>query len=77
MVERSGQLQLMQPAHADKSLLHAAYEARVPVTVHVAVGTDIVHIHPSADGASIGQTTQHDFRLLCLWCESLMAAESI
>jgi arginine dihydrolase ArgZ-like protein len=58
-------LQLMQPAHAGKSLLLAAYEARVPVTVHVAIGTDIVHIHPSADGASIGQTTQHDFRLLC------------
>ena len=59
------QLQLMRPAHAQKSLLHAAYEARVPVTVHVAIGTDIVHIHPSADGASIGQTTLHDFRLLC------------
>ena len=58
-------LQRMQPPHADKSLLHAAYEAGVPVTVHVAVGTDIVHIHPSADGASIGQTSQHDFRLLC------------
>ncbi|HSE37509.1 MAG TPA: hypothetical protein VLG74_09425 [Blastocatellia bacterium] len=55
----------LQPAHAAKSLLNSAYEACVPVTVHVAVGTDIVHIHPSADGASIGQTTQHDFRLLC------------
>lgn len=59
------QLELMQPPHAKKSLLHAAYEARVPVTIHVAVGTDIVHIHPSADGASIGQTTLQDFRLLC------------
>ena len=59
------QLDLMQPAHSDKSLLHTAYGSRVPVTVHVALGTDIVHIHPSADGASIGQTTQHDFRLLC------------
>jgi len=58
-------LQRMQPPHPDKSLLHAAYEAGVPVTVHVAVGTDIVHIHPSADGASIGQTSQNDFRLLC------------
>ena len=58
-------LQQMAPAYAAKSLLHSAYEARVPVTVHVAIGTDIVHIHPSADGASIGQTTQHDFRLLC------------
>lgn len=59
------QLQLMGPAHAEKSLLRAAYDARVPVTVHVAIGTDIVHIHPSADGASTGKTTLHDFRLLC------------
>ncbi|HKG20965.1 MAG TPA: hypothetical protein VKC34_03635 [Blastocatellia bacterium] len=54
-----------KPPHADKSLLYSAYDARVPVTVHVAVGTDIVHIHPGADGASIGQTTHDDFRLLC------------
>jgi deoxyhypusine synthase len=59
------QLQQMRPDHASKSLLHAAYEAGVPVTVHVAIGTDIVHIHPTADGASIGQTTLRDFRLLC------------
>jgi len=59
------QLEVMRPAHAEKSMLHAAYEARVPVTVHVAIGTDIVHIHPTADGASIGQTTLQDFRLLC------------
>jgi deoxyhypusine synthase len=55
----------MQPDHVHKSLLYVAYEARVPVTVHVAVGTDIIHIHKSADGASIGQTTHQDFRLLC------------
>jgi deoxyhypusine synthase len=66
MGEATGrQLQLMGPAHASKSLLHTAYEARVPVTVHVAIGTDVVHIHPSANGASIGQTTLQDFRLLC------------
>lgn len=59
------QLHAMKPPHADKSLLYSAYEARVPVTVHVAVGTDIVHIHPGADGASTGQTTHDDFRLLC------------
>jgi hypothetical protein len=35
------------------------------VTVHVAIGTDIVHIHPEADGAATGQTTFQDFRLLC------------
>lgn len=59
------QLQVMRPEHRDKSLLCAAYDAGVPVTVHVAIGTDIVHIHPSADGASAGQTSLHDFRLLC------------
>lgn len=59
------QLNAMKPAHAQQSLLHAAYAAEVPVTVHVAIGTDIVHIHPNADGAAIGQTTLYDFRLLC------------
>ena len=59
------QLEIMRPPHPNKSLLHAAYEAHVPVTVHVAIGTDIVHIHPSADGSSIGQSSQLDFRLLC------------
>jgi len=58
-------LQRMSPEYAAQSLLQASYEAGVPVTVHVAIGTDIVHIHPSADGASIGQTTLRDFRLLC------------
>jgi deoxyhypusine synthase len=58
-------LQALTPPYADKSLLHAAYAVAVPVTVHVAIGTDIVHIHPDADGAAIGQTTLHDFRLLC------------
>ena len=59
------ELQRREAAYADKSLLCAAYEAGVPVTVHVAVGTDIVHIHESADGAATGQTSHHDFRLLC------------
>jgi deoxyhypusine synthase len=58
-------LSAMRPAYARQSLLYAAYAAEVPVTVHVAIGTDIVHIHPNADGAAIGQTTLHDFRLLC------------
>jgi hypothetical protein len=58
-------LDSMGPAHADRSILLSAYRQAVPVTVHVAVGTDIVHIHPSADGAAIGSTTHYDFRLLC------------
>lgn len=59
------ELHILQPPHSGQSLLYAAYDKRVPVTVHVAVGTDIVHIHPNADGAAIGQTTHDDFRLLC------------
>ena len=47
------------------SLLARARQLDVPVTVHVAVGTDIVHIHPSADGAAIGKTSHNDFRLFC------------
>jgi hypothetical protein len=58
-------LDAMKPAHVGKSLLQASYAASVPATVHVAIGTDIVHIHPSADGAAIGKTTLQDFRLLC------------
>jgi hypothetical protein len=52
------------PKHAELSLLCAAYAARVPFTAHVAVGTDIAHFHPRADGASLGATTHTDFRLL-------------
>ncbi|MEN8199349.1 MAG: hypothetical protein ABFR63_04665 [Thermodesulfobacteriota bacterium] len=51
--------------HNDKSLLATAAKLSVPVTVHVAMGTDIIHIHPSASGADIGKTSHHDFRLFC------------
>jgi hypothetical protein len=56
---------LAQPEFAPHSILAAAYPAKVPVTVHVAVGTDTPHTHPGADGAAIGAGTHHDFRLLC------------
>ena len=52
------------PRHEDLSLLCAAYRARVPFTAHVAIGTDIAHFHPEADGAALGATTHTDFRLL-------------
>ena len=54
----------LSPPHADLSLLCAAYKARVPFTAHVAIGADIAHFHPSADGAGLGATTHTDFRLL-------------
>jgi hypothetical protein len=51
-----------KPAHAERSLLCAAHRLAVPVTVHVAVGTDIIHMHPDASGAAIGETSLRDFR---------------
>ena len=51
--------------HGDASLLVAAYRSAVPVTVHVAMGTDTPHMHPAADPAAIGRATHHDFRLFC------------
>lgn len=56
---------LAKPQFAPHSLLYSAYQASVPVTVHVAVGADTPHTHPAADGAAIGAGTHRDFRLLC------------
>jgi len=50
------------PPHSGQSLLCLCGEAGVPVTVHVAIGTDIVHQHAEADGRAIGHGTMHDFR---------------
>jgi Deoxyhypusine synthase len=47
------------------SVLCNAYNLRIPVTVHLAIGTDIPHMHPAADGATLGAATHHDFRLFC------------
>jgi hypothetical protein len=49
----------------DVSLLVAARRANLPVTVHVAIGTDIVHMTPKLDGAALGQASLADFRTLC------------
>ena len=49
----------------DRSVLVAAYKARIPVTVHLAIGTDIPHMHRAADGAALGAATHYDFRLFC------------
>lgn len=51
--------------HAHLSLLGTAADLGIPVTVHVALGTDIIHMHPRADGAAIGKTSLHDFKVLC------------
>jgi deoxyhypusine synthase len=49
-------------AHADVSVLAAAARYQVPVTVHVAIGTDIIHMHPAASGEAIGAGSLRDFR---------------
>jgi hypothetical protein len=51
-----------QPKHGSKSLAVAAHGLGIPLTVHVAVGTDITHMHPAASGADIGETSLRDFR---------------
>jgi len=55
----------LRAKHLESSVLVAAYRARVPVTVHLAIGTDVPHMHPSVDGAALGAATHHDFRLFC------------
>ena len=49
--------------YAGSSVLAAAYQHRIPITIHLAIGTDIPHMHPAADGASLGVATLYDFRL--------------
>ena len=47
----------------DKSILAAGVRLGIPVTVHVAIGTDIIHMHPGFDPARTGKASHHDFRL--------------
>ncbi len=51
--------------HKDKSLLAAGFKLGIPVTVHVAIGTDIIHMHPSFDGRATGEAAHRDFLTFC------------
>jgi hypothetical protein len=53
------------------SILAGAYETSIPVTVHVAIGTDIIHIHPNASGPSLGAASFRDFQLFCSMVQEL------
>jgi len=53
------------------SLLAAAYTYQVPLTVHVAIGADTIHMHPTTDGALLGQATYRDFQRLTLLLREL------
>jgi hypothetical protein len=47
--------------HKEVSVLAAAYRRGIPVTVHIGIGYDIIHEHPNADGAALGQASYTDF----------------
>ncbi len=51
--------------NAEISLLAQAYKYNIPVTVHIALGTDITHQSPYADGKAIGDCSMRDFRIFC------------
>jgi hypothetical protein len=52
----------MKPAHQTLSVVAAAARLEIPVTVHIAIGTDIIHMHPAASGAALGEGSLRDFR---------------
>jgi len=54
----------LKPPHLSVSLMAACARLNLPCTIHVALGTDIVHMHPQCDGAAVGAATHRDFRLL-------------
>jgi hypothetical protein len=56
---------IVEPKYPELSLLVGAYKRRIPVTIHLAIGTDITHMHPAADGGALGAASLHDFRLFC------------
>ncbi len=58
-LDRCGEL-----ADADLSVMLQAYRLGLPVTVHAAIGAEIIHQHPTASGAAIGDTSHRDFRRL-------------
>lgn len=50
------------PKHVSLSIAAVAAELDIPLTVHVAIGTDIIHMHPSASGSALGEGSLRDFR---------------
>lgn len=53
-----------QPPFAGSSILATAARLEIPVTVHVAIGTDIIHMHPAASGSALGEGSLRDFKFL-------------
>ena len=53
-----------QPQFAGSSILATAARLEIPVTVHIAIGTDIIHMHPAASGSALGEGSLRDFKYL-------------
>jgi len=64
---------IVAPKHPELSVLVGAYKKRIPVTIHLAIGTDISHMHPAADGAALGAASLQDFRLFCAQVQQMDA----
>ena len=63
--EALGKNILENAPNSETSLLAQAYKYNIPVTVHIALGTDITHQSPYADGKAIGDCSMRDFRIFC------------
>ncbi len=63
--------------HKDFSVLACGYERKIPITVHVAIGTDILHQHPRTDGAILGELSHRDFKIFCAQVAKLTAGSVV
>jgi hypothetical protein len=66
-----GEWLLREAPHAGTSILATAVKNSIPVTIHVGIGTDTIHAHPSASGEAIGATTYRDFQVFTREVEAL------
>jgi hypothetical protein len=62
---------LSPPEHREASLVLQVHLAKIPLTVHIAIGTDTPHAHPACDPAALGAATHLDFRLFCTMVSEL------
>ncbi|HCV43694.1 MAG TPA: hypothetical protein DGH68_09440, partial [Bacteroidetes bacterium] len=58
--------------NANVSILATCYSLNVPITIHAAIGTDIIHQQPTMDGAATGELSFRDFKLLAETCKGLV-----
>ncbi len=65
------ELHQVEAENLNLSLLASGYRLSIPVTVHVALGTDIVHQQPTADGAAFGDSSYRDFKIFTASLENI------